>query len=1311
MKNLRTYATFSYTTEKADLRDTRKFCVDVLNQQLFFALKSNIVVIDKNGNPTKEIEVCEVIEEYEREQLVSFDFLSDDLQLCMVLSSGTIAVCDENGKVESVACIPGPVKCGAWSPDLQLLILATDDMIYSVSRDFEIVSEEKLRPTEAGKDQLLTVGWGSRETQFQGSAGRKNREKVDINKVPTPVTDDDSRTREIMISWRADAQFFTVSSVDDIQFSDQGIIPCRQLRVWSRDLEFMSLCEFLAGEERQNLENLIATTRLLNGKRSVWFFERNGQYRGNFLLSGSKENEIVEVKSLAWNMDSTILAICLRKDNVDQVQLWTVSNFTWMEKLQYDLHSQLISAIWDTECPRKLHILTNNGQYYRMEIDSEYCCEQMMVVVADGDKLKFTDLSKAPIPPPMAHFEVLLNGDVPSAFAMSPNLDGVAVISSDCQTVTILNIDNRKCYQRKRFTLHCRNNPGEFCPIYNLQWKASNALTGVTKEANGHYNLIEIDLESEEMNVLYSSQHTILYQRFDSCASKYHLTGSKNGNTIHYILDIKNDDREAVKNVQEVLVANSESHKCKYVVGLNAMISLTNNHQLVVNNKILHQSVSSFSVEDGSLNGKSLDGFLLITTLDNFLHCISLNALQNWLTTNNLKEADNFFSAGRAIERGAQLVAHEQNGTRVWLQMPRGNLETINPRALLVHRLKQLLDELHFGQATREMRRHRINTNLIYDHNPKTFLSNVAKFVDEVDDVDQLNMFVGTLQEEDTTCTIFKSNYCEIKKQPDAETGTEKSGKINSICNALRHCILSVNSSERASQRTVRFYPVVLSCFVMEKPSRVADALSDMKLQLETANGQYETLLSQWLRHLGYLVDERTLYNQALKTYDLQIVLKVAESSDRDPREYLPVLNKLRKYSPPAYQRYKIDSLLEDYAGALTHLAELVINTKDEEKFEECIEHIKKYSLYSQALALFCRKFKYKEICELCADNAFNNKSSAEAAHLYIKSGNVEKALQCYASDLDYAEYIRLGTKFGNDDTLRSTLKKMIVQMESRNNFVGVAEVLSFLDRENNAKRILDCYCQALQWTKAIRTAEEYVQQNSGNQTLLEYVRTALENRVGVLNDQWTDWTDKLLKYSSRLEILRQTKYNQIHEWITQETDDFQDIGQSETLSEASTSVSNLSRLSKISTASSRKKKQIDRKKKQIKEGSHYEDAAILTALKDIYKQVDQQQDELHELLSALLVMDLIDLGRKVQRKIQTLLDLCSKELQPKIWTDFIEPKHLGGPLFEIYRGADGLIRPPTESLMPPRIQIADEMVPPTIRPMTGQWKLKIFDS
>lgn len=96
-------------------------------------------------------------------------------------------------------------------------------------------------------DELVTIGWGSRETQFQGSAGRQNREKVDVNKVPVPITD--SEDRRTLISWRGDAQFFTVSTVDEVAGSLDETVLCRQLRVWNRSLELISKCEFLAGVE------------------------------------------------------------------------------------------------------------------------------------------------------------------------------------------------------------------------------------------------------------------------------------------------------------------------------------------------------------------------------------------------------------------------------------------------------------------------------------------------------------------------------------------------------------------------------------------------------------------------------------------------------------------------------------------------------------------------------------------------------------------------------------------------------------------------------------------------------------------------------------------------------------------------------------------------------------------------------------------------------------------------------------------------------------------------------------------------------
>lgn len=106
----------------------------------------------------------------------------------------------------------------------------------------------------------------------------------------------------------------------------------------------------------------------------------------------------------------------------------------------------------------------------------------------------------------------------------------------------------------------------------------------------------------------------------------------------------------------------------------------------------------------------------------------------------------------RAVERGAMLIGYETGGTRVWLQMPRGqnfifpfwrnhvflfsyrvlkilllqflssilgNLETIHLKRLLLNKLKGLLNDMHFKDAAIIMKKHRIDMNLFYDHNPQ----------------------------------------------------------------------------------------------------------------------------------------------------------------------------------------------------------------------------------------------------------------------------------------------------------------------------------------------------------------------------------------------------------------------------------------------------------------------------------------------------------------------------------------------------------------------------------------------------------------
>jgi elongator complex protein 1 len=182
---------------------------------------------------------------------------------------------------------------------------------------------------------------------------------------------------------------------------------------------------------------------------------------------------------------------------------------------------------------------------------------------------------------------------------------------------------------------------------------------------------------------------------------------------------------------------------------------------------------------------------------------------------------------GRVVERGATIVTNESNGTRVWLQMPRGNLETVYPRALLIDQLQAQLNQLEFSTVLKEMRRHRIDMNLLYDHNPQLLLENVNTFVDQINDADLLNLFILSLCDEDTTTKIFAPFY--MNRSPDKSWNEDK---VNRICSSLVEYILSLNWD-----RLKNLYTSVLSCLVKMKPSKISEALSDIKLRY--SSGKY----------------------------------------------------------------------------------------------------------------------------------------------------------------------------------------------------------------------------------------------------------------------------------------------------------------------------------------------------------------------------------------------------------------------------------------------------------------------------------------
>jgi hypothetical protein len=102
---------------------------------------------------------------------------------------------------------------------------------------------------------LQTLGWGSKQTQFQGQAGKANREKLDLDRVPTKLHEFDQPEYNTLVSWRADAQLLATSTVEHVghealrdENGDHEVLG-RRIRVWDRNLQLLSCCDVLAGIE------------------------------------------------------------------------------------------------------------------------------------------------------------------------------------------------------------------------------------------------------------------------------------------------------------------------------------------------------------------------------------------------------------------------------------------------------------------------------------------------------------------------------------------------------------------------------------------------------------------------------------------------------------------------------------------------------------------------------------------------------------------------------------------------------------------------------------------------------------------------------------------------------------------------------------------------------------------------------------------------------------------------------------------------------------------------------------------------------
>lgn len=78
--------------------------------------------------------------------------------------------------------------------------------------------------------------------------------------------------------------------------------------------------------------------------------------------------------------------------------------------------------------------------------------------------------------------------------------------------------------------------------------------------------------------------------------------------------------------------------------------------------------------------------------------------------------------------------------------MPRGNLETVYPRALVLAAIRRSIEAARYDEAFLTCRNQRVDMNILHDHDPERFMENVENIVAQIKRVEHIDLLLAQLR-------------------------------------------------------------------------------------------------------------------------------------------------------------------------------------------------------------------------------------------------------------------------------------------------------------------------------------------------------------------------------------------------------------------------------------------------------------------------------------------------------------------------------------------------------------------------------------
>ncbi|KAL8992832.1 MAG: hypothetical protein Q9169_006806 [Polycauliona sp. 2 TL-2023] len=664
---------------------------------------------------------------------------------------------------------------------------------------------------------------------------------------------------------------------------------------------------------------------------------------------------------------------------------------------------------------------------------------------------------------------------------------------------------------------------------------------------------------------------------------------------------------------------------------------LAKNGSLLFKNRLVITGCTSYLVTPSHL---------IFTTSQHMLKFVHLAAdLEELEVPPDTPESD---ERCRSIERGAKLVTAMPSIFAVILQMPRGNLETVYPRALVLAGLRQSIAEKKYRKAFLACRNQRVDMNMIHDHQPDQFIANVGYFIDQIKRTEHIDLFLSSLKEEDVSKTMYRETL-RADERPDTAIASVEKGKVNRICNTF----LEALSGRKANVKNL------ITAQVCKNPPDLDAGLVEITQLREKGSDQVDEVVE----HICFLADVNRLYDHALGLYDLRLTLLIAQQSPKDPKEYLPFLQNLQ-HMDTLRRQFSIDDHLSRFKKAIRHLCDL-------NAFEEVKTYTTKHNLYEETMGLYrYDEEKFSSIMQLYADHLRNTSQFKAAATSFHNLNDMTQASECYRLANQWQESLSTASLIPlPSDQLRSLATTSVQSAIETKDFRSAATI--FQDYLQDIPSAVKYFCKGYLFTEAFRI----ITLSSQTDLLSSVLDAGLTENMASITELLADCKAQLTAQAPRILELRQKKKEDPLAFFEGDFNEGKDIPDDVSLAGTDaastmggslfTRYTNRSMSGTAETGTSRRssknRRREERKRARGKKGSVYEEEYLVNSVRRLVERVNSVGNEVGRLVEWLVRRRMTERARAVESGMTDVVDLCGNAVKDVFGFDEKTAVPMGG--------------------------------------------------